>query len=86
MGRIKNNNSKRLDLHGLYVDEAKRRIMSEIQRADNSITQLEIIHGSNNGTAILDMVRNQLRSPRISYISPSLLNPGMTTIYLKSKL
>ncbi len=83
MARRKARFSKEIDIHGLSKEEARRLILREIQAAGDEISELVIIHGSNNGTVLLHMVRTQLHSPRIDYITPSPANPGQTTIYLK---
>lgn len=74
-----------IDLHGLYRDNAKKKLLQSISSASNDVESIYVIHGSNNGTILLDLVRNGINSPRIDYITPSITNPGATTIYLKKK-
>lgn len=74
-----------LDLHGLYRDEARKKLLQSISSASNDVESIYVIHGSNNGTALMNLVRNGIASLRIDYITPSITNPGATTIYLKKK-
>ncbi|MCL2633953.1 MAG: Smr/MutS family protein [Oscillospiraceae bacterium] len=71
---------KTIDIHGFTPDQAKRIVEFEVQRAVSG-SKLLIIHGSNRGTALRDMVRS-LSSPRIKEIMPCFANDGETTIYL----
>lgn len=77
------NDIKKIDIHGMLAVEAKRRIDREIAAAPQQIKRLVIIHGCNNGTALRDMVRTKIKSPRIEGIVPTFSNDGETTIYLK---
>ncbi len=77
------NDIKKIDIHGMLAAEAKRRIDREIAAAPQQIKRLVIIHGCNNGTALRDMVRTKIKSPRIEGIVPTFSNDGETTIYLK---
>ena len=47
-----------------------------------SVTEKVVVHGYNSGTAIKEALR-RLHGPRIVEVSPSLLNPGETVIWLK---
>ena len=81
MGKV--NDIKKIDIHGMLVAEAKKKIDREIATAPSQIKRLVIIHGCNNGTALRDMVRTRIKSPRIEGIVPTFANDGETTIYLK---
>lgn len=74
---------KRVDLHGMLVADAKKRLEREINSAPPQIKRIIVIHGCNNGTALRDMVRTKIRSPRIDAIVPTFSNDGETVIYLK---
>lgn len=74
-----------INLHGLEVLPAKKKLEKLLASCDNTVTEIVVIHGYHNGTGIKDMIKNELRSKRISVIQPSILNPGVTTIYLKRK-
>ena len=66
------------DIHGMRVLEAKRELETLIGRADKSIREIVVIHGS----ALKNMVRSELRHPRIQQKILSL-NQGETTLLLK---
>ena len=55
---------------------------SFLSRLDAGAEELIVIHGYNNGQVLRDMVRNQLKHPRIQAKLLSL-NPGQTRILLK---
>ena len=70
------------DIHGMRVLEAKRELETLIGRADKSIREIVVIHGYHGGSALKNMVRSELRHPRIQQkILP--LNQGETTLLLK---
>ena len=70
------------DIHGMRVLEAKRELETLIGRADKSIREIVVIHGYRGGSALKDMVRKELRHPRIQQKILSL-NQGETTLLLK---
>ena len=74
-----------LDLHGFTQEQAKAKLSRCISTAKSDVEGIYVIHGSNSGTALLNLVRNGISSLKIDYITPSLTNPGATTIYLKKK-
>lgn len=76
------NSEIRLDLHGLTVPEARKKLQNAIASASPQIKQIRVIHGCNSGTAIRDMVRKQ-SSPRISGRTNGFANDGETILYLK---
>lgn len=71
-----------VNLHGLTAPDAKRQLEQFLSRLDAGAEELVIIHGYNNGQVLRDMVRNQLKHPRIKAKLLSL-NPGQTRILLK---
>lgn len=71
-----------VDLHGVYEENAKNLLLNWLDHAPAGITELRVIHGSNRGTVLRDMVRGQLSHPRIKAKLPTL-NPGETRIILK---
>jgi DNA-nicking Smr family endonuclease len=75
--------TKTIDIHGLSPDQAKRLIEFEVKRAPQNAEKILIIHGCNRGTVLRDMVRNDLKSPRIREIMPCFANDGESTVYLK---
>ena len=70
------------DIHGMRVLEAKRELETLIGRADKSIREIVVIHGYHGGSALKNMVRSELRHPRIQQKILSL-NQGETTLLLK---
>jgi DNA-nicking Smr family endonuclease len=73
---------KIIDIHGLLPEQAKRLIEFEIRRAPQNAEKILVIHGSNRGTVLRDMVRNDLESPRIKEVMPCFANDGESAIYL----
>lgn len=75
----------KLDIHGMTSGEAKKRVLKAIEKAPVGTEKIIVIHGCNNGTVLRDMVRKNVRSPRILDIIPTFSNDGETCIYLKNK-
>lgn len=71
-----------VDLHGMYEKDAETLLLNWLDHAPDSITELRVIHGSNRGTVLRDMVREQLRHRKIKAKLPTL-NPGETRLILK---
>ncbi len=71
-----------VDLHGLYEADARELLLNWLDHAPAGVPELRVIHGSNRGTVLRDMVRNELKHPRIKGKLPSL-NPGETRLLLK---
>lgn len=73
-----------VDIHGMTSDEARRELEKFLTRASGQVTEVVVIHGYNGGKVLMNMVRNQLKHPRIA--SKLLtLNAGQTRILLKPK-
>lgn len=70
------------DIHGMRREEAKRQLELLLTRAPREITEVVVIHGCHGGTVLMEMVRRELRHPRIKskYLS---MNNGQTTLILK---
>lgn len=58
---------KTIDIHGFISSEAKK-ILKTLSDCPSTITELVIIHGSTHGNTLAQMVRRQIRHPRISRI------------------
>lgn len=71
-----------VDLHGTSAETAKSLLLSWLDHAPESVKELRVVHGSNRGTVLRDMVRNELSHPRIRSKLPAL-NPGETRLVLK---
>lgn len=73
----------KIDIHRLTEQEAKEKLLEAIKKAPNNIQKIVVVHGYNNGTVLLDLVRKKIQSKRIVDIIPSVGNPGETIIWLK---
>ncbi len=71
-----------VDIHGMRADEARRQLELLLTRAGKDVEEITVIHGYHNGQVLLDMVRRQLKHPRIEAKMLSL-NSGQTRIILK---
>lgn len=73
---------RRIDLHGLRVEEAMARVIGEIDRALlDGADRLEVLHGKGSGR-IKDALHHQLASMRVVVsfeLDPD--NPGVTWVY-----
>lgn len=70
------------DIHGMTCAEAKKELERLLSRVPQGVKEVDVIHGYNGGQVLRDMVRTQLKHPRISSKMISL-NPGQTRIILK---
>lgn len=66
-----------VDLHGLTVAQAKR-LLNNIIAMIRCPFSLEIIHGYHHGTAIRDMIYQDLDNPKITSRHLNMCNPGIT--------
>lgn len=71
-----------VNIHGMTSREAKRALEQLLSRAGKDVTEIKVIHGYNSGQVLRNMVRKELKHPRISAKLISL-NPGETRILLK---
>lgn len=72
----------RVDLHGLYEQDARELLLNWLSHVPPGISELRVIHGCNRGTVLRDMVRNKLSHPQIKSKLPAL-SPGETRLLLK---
>lgn len=73
----------RMDLHGLRIDEAERKIDKVLETAGQETYQLQLIHGYNRGTNLRSMIHDLYRQdPRVKRVMPGD-NPGITILVLK---
>ena len=63
-------NTLRIDLHGMYVEDAMELLRERVARAPRGTEKIVVIHG--------------FRAPRVVEIAPSFLNEGETVIWLRS--
>ena len=68
------------NVHGLKVYQAKRLINNIINISKTDI-KMNVIHGYNHGTAIKEMIKNDITNSRVYYIIPDRHNMGVTHIF-----
>ena len=73
----------KLDLHGMYQDEAMKAIDRALKAADDSTYQIQLIHGYNRGTSLKDMIADEYRHhPKVVRVKPGD-NLGVTVLVLR---
>lgn len=72
-----------VDVHGMYQRDARELLMNWLDHAPAGVEELRVIHGSNRGTVLRDMVRQELSHPRVKAVLHTL-NPGETRLVLKN--
>ncbi len=77
------NGTLRVDLHGLYVEDAMDLLRERVARAPRGTEKIVVIHGYNRGSALKEAVR-RFRAPRVVEVAPSFLNEGETVLWLRS--
>lgn len=82
MLETKYGNCIEVDIHGMTAQAAKRALEQLLNRTGKGISEIKVIHGYNSGQVLRDMVRKDLKHPRIS-AKLICLNPGETRIILK---
>ena len=70
-----------VDLHKMHTWEAKYYMERLLVKLDPKIKEVVVIHGYNNGTALRNVVRNELKSKRVKRWLVSL-NAGITRLIL----
>ncbi len=73
-----------VDIHGMRAAEAKKQLELLLGRVGNDIREVVVIHGYHGGKILQEMVRAELKHPRIQRKILSL-NSGETTLVLKTK-
>lgn len=71
-----------VDLHGMYRADARKLLLNWLDHVPPGVAELRVIHGSNQGTALRDMVWEELSHRRIR-TKLHTLNPGETRLLLK---
>ncbi|WP_147401697.1 Smr/MutS family protein [Acutalibacter sp. 1XD8-33] len=72
----------RVDLHGMYQADAKELLLNWLDHVPAGVTELRVIHGSNQGTVLRDMIWEDLAHKKIK-TRLHTLNPGETRLLLK---
>ena len=73
-----------VDIHGMRAAEAKKQLELLLGRVGNDIREVVVNHGYHGGKILQEMVRAELKHPRIQRKILSL-NSGETTLVLKTK-
>lgn len=68
-----------VDLHGMKALEAKRALEKLLSNCDDSVHEIDVIHGYTGGKALQNMVRRELSHPRLGGRMLSM-NQGVTTL------
>jgi DNA-nicking Smr family endonuclease len=72
-----------LDLHGCNTYQAKIAVDAALRRAKGGTYRIRVIHGSNRGTALRDMIRREYaRNPKVLRLEIGL-NAGITDLVLR---
>ena len=74
-----------LDLHGLKVEDAVRKVTNTVNRANSSVYIIRVIHGYHGGTRIKEAIEDEFsygRSDKVKCIRPGS-NPGITELVLR---
>ena len=73
----------RLDLHGMRLDEAEKKIDNALASVGPETYQIQLIHGYNRGTSLRSMIYDFYRQdPKVKRVVPGD-NPGITILVLK---
>jgi len=83
--KIRQNGTKEVivDLHGLTVKKAQR-MLTNLIAIDREGYDILAIHGFNHGTAIKNMISEDLKSARIAGKKSPSHNPGQTIISIQA--
>lgn len=73
-----------VDIHGMTAADAKSQLQGLLSRIGPNTRELIVVHGYNGGQVLRDMVRGELKHPRIQSKLLSL-NAGQTRLLLKEK-
>ena len=74
-----------IDLHNLRVEEAIKKVKSEVKKAPGSVYTIRLIHGYHGGTRIRDAIEDEFsygRDEKIKSVRPGS-NPGITELVLR---
>ena len=74
-----------LDVHGMYADEAVRKIEALIRSAGPGVYRIRVIHGFNRGTSIRQAIYREIGhglNPKVLRILPGE-NQGITELVLR---
>ena len=72
-----------IDLHGLFREDAMKKIDKALKTADSGTYQIKLIHGYNRGTSLKSMIVEEYRyHPKVLRVKPGD-NLGTTILVLR---
>ena len=72
-----------IDLHGLFREDAMKKIDKALKSADSGTYQIKLIHGYNRGTSLKSMIVEEYRyHPKVLRVKPGD-NLGTTILVLR---
>lgn len=72
-----------IDLHGLFREDAMKKIDKALKSADSGTYQIKLIHGYNRGTSLKNMIVEEYRyHPKVLRVQPGD-NLGTTILVLR---
>ena len=71
-----------VDVHGMTTAQAKQALERLLSSLPKEYSEVLVLHGYHMGTALQQMVRKQLKHPRLARVCLTL-NPGETRLVLK---
>jgi len=71
-----------VDIHGMTVMEAKKELTNLLNKCDKNTKEIDVLHGFHGGTALRNLVRKDLKHPRLVRRILTM-NQGMTTLVIK---
>ena len=74
-----------VDLHGLRVEEAIKKVKGEVRKAPGSVYVIRLIHGYHGGTRIKEAIEDEFsygRDDKVKSIRNGA-NPGITELVLR---
>ena len=72
-----------IDLHGLFREDAMKKIDKALKSADSGTYQIKLIHGYNRGTSLKNMIVEEYRyHPKVLRVKPGD-NLGTTILVLR---
>jgi len=72
----------RVDIHHL-TKKAAEKVLQGIISLNRFPFTLDVVHGYNHGTALLEMIRNEFSNQRIQRIYSNSYNPGETYLVIE---
>ena len=72
-----------IDLHGLFREDAMKKIDKALKTADSGTYQIKLLHGYNRGTSLKSMIVEEYRyHPKVLRVKPGD-NLGTTILVLR---